>query len=373
MIRKITLVFALIFAFCLPLIQAQAQDISIGAEDIRIELRADGGVHLFIRKKPGISSVLLTETTRDPELRSDNFAYRAAEWNPVNGDEIRILDGFPIPRENRIYSLISSTPETHQQLGEAFHIYIPWIIFYGYDNTRHGAVILADGTYMNIRSFAFPYGDYRGSFMDNPFLLRITQREDDEPPEGKYSKEAEDSFRQITRDGRGSLLHAASPKDLTDSIKTILEREKGNAVDLVICMDTTGSMRPYIDDLRRRLIPMLNEMLAQFTEFRIGLLLFRDYNEEYLTRIVPFTENFEAFQRSLNSAQARGGGDIPEAVYEALYDGAVKFPWEKESRIMILIGDAPPHPKPRGRITKELVDKTAAEKNIKVHAILLPE
>jgi regulator of replication initiation timing len=33
-----------------------------------------------------------------------------------------------------------------------------------------------DGTYFNIRSFALPYGDYRGRFKDNPFILRITRQ-----------------------------------------------------------------------------------------------------------------------------------------------------------------------------------------------------
>jgi len=40
---------------------------------------------------------------------------------------------------------------------------------------------------------------------------------------------------------------------------------------------------------------------------------------------------------------------------------------------MILIGDAPPHPKPRGKITKEMQEDAAKEKNIKVSAILLPQ
>ena len=61
-----------VFGVCL-----NAQDLSIDREDLKIELRADGGFHLFIRKKPDISSVLLTETTRDPAMRSDNYAYRA--------------------------------------------------------------------------------------------------------------------------------------------------------------------------------------------------------------------------------------------------------------------------------------------------------
>ena len=368
---KILPVFFLMVLVCL--FGANAQDLSIGAGDIRIELRADGGVHLFVRKKPGISSVLLTETTRDPELRSANFAYRAAEWNPINGNEIRLLDGMPIPAESRIHSLISSTPVPYPAFGEAFHVYIPWKIYYGYEDTRHGEVVLSDRTYVNIRSFALPYADYRSRFMDNPFILRIVQREDEGPPEGKYLKETEESFKKIAKDGRGDVIYGTGPEDLTENIKTILEKEKGKTIDIVLCLDTTGSMRPYLEGIKKMLIPMLNEMIAEFSEFRIGLVLFRDYNQEYLTRVIPFTSDFNAFQRSLNSAQARGGGDKPEAVYEALYDGAVKFPWENESRIMILIGDAPPHPKPRGKITEAMVNEAVAERSIKVSTIVLPE
>jgi Mg-chelatase subunit ChlD len=102
------------------------------------------------------------------------------------------------------------------------------------------------------------------------------------------------------------------------------------------------------------------------------MVLFKDYYYSYVTKVVPFTNNFSVFQRDLNAIQVNGGGDIPEAVYEALYDGAVKFDWSAQSRIMILIGDAPPHPKPRGKITKEMAEKSAIEKNIKLHTMILP-
>ena len=64
----------------------------ISPADLRIE-KVEGGSNLFIRKKPGLESVMLTETTKDPLGKEDNYAYRAREWNPVNGDEKRILDG----------------------------------------------------------------------------------------------------------------------------------------------------------------------------------------------------------------------------------------------------------------------------------------
>jgi hypothetical protein len=364
-------VLFVLFVFC-RLDPAWAQELVIGSGDLRIEQSGDTGFHLFIRKKPGIASVLLTESTRDPARRADNYAYRSPEWNAVNGDETRLLDGVPLSRESGIWSLIDSSPEPHRELGEAFHIYIPWIVYYGYENTRHGEVYVADGTYLNIRAFSLPYGDYRGSFLDNPFALRVTQKAPEDPPSSDYLKAAEDAFKEIAESGKGGLIHSNGPGDLVEKIRIILEGEKGKDVDIVLCLDTTNSMKNDIDAVRSMLIPMLAEIRAGFSGFRIGMVLYKDYYDEYLNRIVPFTRDFEAFQKNLASIQVRGGGDIPEAVYEALYAGASKFSWEAESRLMILIGDAPPHPRQRGRISKAMADEEVEKKGIKVHAIILP-
>jgi hypothetical protein len=366
--KCIIVVFLALSGFCLF-----AQDLSISPEDLRLELRADGGFHLFIRKKPDISSVLLTETTRDPNMLADNYAYRAGEWNAINGNEIRLLNGVPIPRESRIYSLISSTVINHPVIGEAFHIYIPHVLYYGYAGGRHGEVNVTDGTFINIRTFAMPYADYRGSFRDNPFRLEARQEPLPGPPSGNYIREAAEAFTQIAQSGGGEMIYVETPDEIVDLIRNLLEKERGNTLDIVICLDTTNSMRRYIDPVRLKLIPMLNEILSGFSSFRIGMVLFKDYNEIYLTRVIPFTTDFTRFQRDLNAIRAQGGGDIPEAVYEALYDGATRFSWEAESRIMILIGDAPPHPRPRGRITKAMVDSAVEARGIKVHAMLLPQ
>jgi hypothetical protein len=119
---------------------------------------------------------------------------------------------------------------------------------------------------------------------------------------------------------------------------------------------------------------MISGMIAGFTDFRIGMVVYRDYPPDaYITRVTPFTKDFSVFQRNLNAISAWGGGDIPEAVYEALYDGADKFPWAAESRLLILVGDAPPHPVPKGSVTAEMVFSKAAENDIKLSAILLPQ
>ena len=306
-------------------------------------------------------------------MRETNYAYRAPEWNAINGDEIRVLDGVSILRQDRIYSLISSTVTEHAELGRAFHIYIPYILHYGYEGGRHGEVYVSDGTYLNIRAFTLPYADYRGSFRDNPFVLNVGQAPLPGPPENNFMRDAIAAYSDIVNTGNGELIYSKGPDDLIERIRYALEKEKGKSVDLVICLDTTGSMKDDIDEVRKRLIPMLQELGADFTSLRIGMVLYKDYNADYLTRTIPFTADFDSFQQTLNSIRVSGGRDIPEAVHEALHDGATKFPWESEAKIMLLIGDAPPHPRPRGKITKEMVGTAIGERGLTVHAIILPQ
>ena len=361
-------VFFLVFIFVITLSPLASQNLALGVNDFRIEQLTEDGFHLFIRKTPDVSSVLLVESTRDPNMAADNFAYRAAAWNPINGDEIRLLDGYPL---QGVFSLVSSTVVPHPEFGEAFHIYIPWLIYYGYEDIRHGEVYVGDGTYFNVRAFEYPYADYRGRFNDNPFVLHVTQRTPTRP-EGRYSEEAERAFANIASQGGGDFLYVNNPTELITVIEDILAAERGKSVDIVICLDTTASMRPYIDSVRAMLIPMLRRLITGFTDFRIGLVFYRDYYDEYTTRVYPFTRDFDTFQRTLNLARAIGGGDIPEAVYEALHEGATRFAWSAEARHLILIGDAPPHPRPRGRITQDMVYQAIEANDLTVSAILLP-
>ena len=68
-----------------------------------------------------------------------------------------------------------------------------------------------------------------------------------------------------------------------------------------------------------------------------------------------------------------GGRDIPEAVNEALYEGIHEFDWSADSREIILIGDAPPHPRPRGKVTSQMVSDDAEAIGISINSIILPQ
>ncbi|MBQ9538693.1 MAG: hypothetical protein IJU95_05440, partial [Treponema sp.] len=175
---KLFLLFTIVFLGITATSGLYAQDsndLYIYKEDLVVEERngdwKTNGVDLYIRKKPGINSVLLCETTRDPSGKQDSFAYRAEEYNSVNGDEIRMLNGEVLKSKYSMYSLISSTVVQHPKLGECFHIYIPRKLVWGYPWERHGVAEIDRGLFINIRTFSKKYADYEGRYADNPFMF----------------------------------------------------------------------------------------------------------------------------------------------------------------------------------------------------------
>ncbi|MFA7566169.1 MAG: vWA domain-containing protein [Alkalispirochaeta sp.] len=349
---------------------AVSQDLEITPEDLRIDQSIEGGYYLWIRKKPGMESVLITESTEPPERNVATFAYRTTEYHPANGDEQRILDGEFLPQGEH-YFLVDSTPEDDEEFGRAFRIFIPYILEFGYPHSRHGEVMVLDGTYLSIRAFSEPFADYRGAFRDNPFVVRVQQVPRPGPPEGNYMPDTVDAFSDIARENDGEALFSEGPEDTLNRIAELLPGD-GKTLELVLALDTTQSMHDDMPVLRDNLVKTLQPLVAGYESVRIGFLLYRDYLEEYLVRKYDFVETWNLVQDRLNRIRVAGGKDIPEAVYEALWASVEGFTWAAEDRVVILIGDAPPHPRPRGSVTREQVFERAQELDVTIHTIILP-
>ncbi|GHV65480.1 hypothetical protein AGMMS49587_19790 [Spirochaetia bacterium] len=149
---------------------AQHPELTLYQNDLRLEKAsaygADNkfisGYNLFVRKKPDMESVLLTEPT-------GAHALRATEWNSVNGYEIRYVDGKPAADKDVLYSIISSTPLPDKEFGSAFKLFLPDVMVYGITN-----VITQNGLNINLRAFSSKYSDnLTGNFQDNVFPIRV--------------------------------------------------------------------------------------------------------------------------------------------------------------------------------------------------------
>jgi len=160
---------------------------------------------------------------------------------------------------------------------------------------------------------------------------------------------------------------------MVDKIGSILDNAKGKTLDLVLALDTTESMYDDMPALKRRIMPFLKSHTEKFLKYRVGLLFYKDYMDEYLVKPYPFSNKLSVIKRNIDSMHVSGGRDIPEAVFEALYASIHSYRWQADSRLIVLIGDAPPHPRPRGKITSEMVYRDAKALGIKINTIILPQ
>lgn len=126
------------------------------------------------------------------------------------------------------------------------------------------------------------------------------------------------------------------------------KKEKGPAVEVVFCLDTTGSMRELIDGAKAKIWAMSNQIAGgkPAPQLKIGLVAYRDKGEEYVTKVFDLSEDLDAIHGHLKTFVAAGGGDEPESVNQALDDAVNKIKWSTDNktlRIIFLVGDAPPH------------------------------
>ncbi len=390
-------------------IQKPITNLTITPDDIRLEVAENGGWNLFVRKKAGLESVLLTETTKGTDPQATNYTYRAKEFNNVNGNEIRLLDGEILDSDYSRYSLVDSTAQQDTVFGESFLIFIPEILLYGYPWSRNGEVTVGMGTFVNIRAFEKQYADYTGSFEDNPYMFdffappltedtpeQIQEQIAESPTEEDskeavvakpvltniYSSKAAEAFDSIAT---GMMTYSKGPESIVEDVmKSFEDIPKDEQADVVFAIDATGSMWDDIERLKKELVPALSEELKSRHNVRLGLLFYRDFTDNYRfqglpVQLSPFTENENEFFSKLNNMSIREGsflgGDIPEAVYEALYASMRYYSWNKDAyKKIILIGDAEPHESPRGiyGVSKETVDNMSKMYDITIDAIITP-
>ncbi len=119
-------------------------------------------------------------------------------------------------------------------------------------------------------------------------------------------------------------------------------------VEVAFVLDTTGSMGGLLEGAKRKIWSIATSVVDTNpdADIRIGLVAYRDIGDEYVTRTFDLTTDIQDIYANLLELKARGGGDWPESVNEALDVAVNKLQWTKGSdtkRIVFLVGDAPPH------------------------------
>jgi hypothetical protein len=164
----------------------------------------------------------------------------------------------------------------------------------------------------------------------------------------RYQLRVQTGGETLTRD-----FEPAAANGLTTlSLKATTQPEPLVQADLMLVVDTTGSMGDELEYLKTELKNVSAQILAQSRpdlKLRLSANFYRDRGDEYVVRPFPFTSSSDEVSQQLAAQSANGGGDFPEAVDYALQDAIEEHAWSPtaRARLLFLVLDAPPHQEPQ--------------------------
>lgn len=149
-------------------------------------------------------------------------------------------------------------------------------------------------------------------------------------------------------------------------------------VDMVFCIDCTGSMDNIIDIVKNNALNFYQDVTAtmekkhkHISQLRVRVVAFRDYLADgkdamLVTNFFKLPEEAVDFEKCVRSLQADGGGDDPEDGLEALAY-AIKSKWDtegmKKRQVIVVWTDAETHKLGYGKGSEFYPNGMAADMN----------
>ena len=148
----------------------------------------------------------------------------------------------------------------------------------------------------------------------------------------------------------GNYIKASVPSDYKNidtpvEITVPVSAPMRKQLDLMLMMDTTGSMSDELSYLKTELKDVIDRVSEQTrADINLSVNFYRDLEDDYVVRDFGFTPNISIALDHLSDQYANGGGDYEEAVTLALKNGLTAHQWrDKSEKLMLLVLDAPPH------------------------------
>ena len=169
-----------------------------------------------------------------------------------------------------------------------------------------------------------------------------------------------------------SLAFALAALPLSAGLSSAFARP---TVEVAFVLDTTGSMGGLIEGAKRKIWSIATAIVDSNpdADIRMGLVAYRDIGDDYVTKKIDLTTDIQDLYANLLELRARGGGDWPESVNEALDVAVNKLQWTvggDTRRIVFLVGDAPPHMDYAQDTKYPVTLSVAKQKDIIVNAVL---
>ena len=173
-----------------------------------------------------------------------------------------------------------------------------------------------------------------------------------------------------------STPSAATTPPAAEQSSMAAPRGLSYAVDIVFCIDVTGSMSPIIDQVKTNALRFYDDVQSNLTakgknvdQLRVRVIAFRDFVADGAAALAEspfFTLPVEraSFSDFVNGLIAEGGGDAPESGLEAVAL-AIDSPWtttgDRRRQVIVVWTDQPAQPLDASVLPADLSSRVPAD------------
>jgi von Willebrand factor type A domain len=199
---------------------------------------------------------------------------------------------------------------------------------------------------------------------ENPNPVPAATPPPETPPTEPPASSAPNTEWPVMEEGAPSKAAAPSPtasdtSPAVDQSSMSAPRGLSYAVDIVFCIDVTGSMTPIIDQVKTNALRFYDDVQSNLTakgknvdQLRVRVIAFRDFAADGAAALdeSPFftlPDDRADFSTFVNGLVAEGGGDAPESGLEAVAL-AIDSPWtttgDRRRQVIVVWTDQPAQP-----------------------------
>lgn len=167
---------------------------------------------------------------------------------------------------------------------------------------------------------------------------------------------------------------AANPGSTFTVSKTVTTPEIPPKPDIVLVVDSTGSMGDAIANVKTEMGNIVSTVQTAQPQAQFAVVNYKDESDgpAIFTRNTDLTASVSAAQTAVNALSAGGGGDTPEAQLNALWQigsggGQISFR-PNSSRIVVWFGDQPGHDPSNGH---SLADAIASLQGVNARVLAI--
>ena len=148
-----------------------------------------------------------------------------------------------------------------------------------------------------------------------------------------------DSLEKVNKEVKNNYISVE--KEIKHSIKKFI-------LDLLLIIDTTKSMEPYVNEVKKNVIEIIDKIDERFPviDIRLGFIGYKDFidldkNPDIYTNI-DLTTNHKIIREEIQNINVGGGGDDAEDLAGAL-EMSIEKKWAGNARYAIIVADSPCH------------------------------